>query len=93
MKECFSYCFTCNSNQIHRQKNNKWKCVNCDANKWGGRRDGAGPPRKMVEPIRVTISLEANDLEILRAKYGRYDWQNIVRQLINDHINSNIHLP
>jgi len=32
---------------------------------WGGKRDGAGRPQKFAEYARITISLDAADLERL----------------------------
>lgn len=55
------------------------------ARNWGGRREGAGPPRKMQKPVKVTISLEANHLDRLKDLYGR-DWQDVVRSLIGTHL-------
>lgn len=53
--------------------------------KWGGQREGAGPPREMTEPIRTTITLEKAHLEQLKAKYGR-NWQKALRFLIATHL-------
>lgn len=33
---------------------------------WGGRRPGAGRPREIAEPLRLTIDYERADIEALR---------------------------
>jgi len=57
-----------------------------DKSTHGGQREGAGPPRKMIEPVKVTISLETDHLARLKAEYGS-DWQDVVRALIETHLN------
>lgn len=47
----------------------------------GGRREGAGAPRKMEDPVRTTITLEREDLNALRERFGR-EWQEFLRYLI-----------
>ena len=54
-----------------------------DKNTWGGKRAGATPPRKMSDPLRVTITIERKDLNQLRAKFGR-GWQDKIREAIQD---------
>ncbi len=51
----------------------------------GGKRTGAGPPRKMVNPVEVSIRLEAAHLAELKAHYGK-KWQEQVRLLIANHL-------
>lgn len=51
----------------------------------GGQREGAGPPREMVEPTRATITLEKAHLKQLKAKHGR-NWQKVIRSLIEAHL-------
>lgn len=51
----------------------------------GGQREGAGPPRKMVNPTRVTITLEASQLEALKARHGN-KWQDFIRELIESNL-------
>ena len=48
----------------------------------GGQREGAGPPRKMVEPVRTTITIEKAHKKQLKAKYG-HNWQDKIRELIS----------
>lgn len=52
---------------------------------WGGQREGAGPPREMVESVRATITLEKSHLKQLKAKHGR-KWQKVIRFLIETHL-------
>jgi hypothetical protein len=47
----------------------------------GGARPGSGQPRKMDDPIRTTITLEREDLEALRERFGR-EWQGFLREMI-----------
>lgn len=53
----------------------------------GGRREGAGPHRKMVEPVRTTITLEAAHLAELKRRYGA-GWQNVLRELVAAHLHA-----
>jgi hypothetical protein len=53
----------------------------------GGQREGAGPPRKLEQPTRTTITLEKSHLEQLKARYGR-EWQDKVRSLIEAALNT-----
>jgi hypothetical protein len=52
----------------------------------GGRRDGAGPPRKMVNPARVTVTIEKSQLEAFKNKHGNR-WQDVLRGLVSSHLN------
>lgn len=51
----------------------------------GGQRKGAGPPRKMVEPERTTITLDRRVKKTLAERYGR-KWQDVIRDLIDKHL-------
>jgi len=53
----------------------------------GGQREGAGPPREMVKPVRVTITLEKSHLDQLKAEHGR-NWQKVIRSLIAAHLHA-----
>lgn len=55
----------------------------------GGRREGAGPPRKMTSGVKVTFTLEAEQLAMLKEKYKR-SWMEAVRALIAAHLHGEL---
>ena len=51
----------------------------------GGKRINAGPKKKMVEPIAITIDFEKATIDALRKKYGKKLY-NHIRQVIDNHL-------